>query len=489
MKKIVLFLAAVAVTLLSCSKEQDLTTNNPSPASKKVTIKVSHEATSDPQTKTALNSDNSVSWVGGETLKVVYNGGSNETSEAEAGETTHFTFVTGEGDNYLVYPYSIEASFNGTNFTVPVPATQDGTFANAAIEVAQYNGSADTCPLKNLGSLLEITVDANVDEIILHSNNSTPLVGTATVTFEGGIPSISGAVADGSTSVTLSGLDGAGTYYAAVLPGSYEAGIYVELKKNGSLVGERISGNTLAVARRQIKEIPVGNPGVIANKVFVTVGGAGNKDGSNWENAMDAAGFYSLITTTTASNQSVFMAEGTYPTTAENGVSMSALVTNLKVYGGYPSNLTGTSLAGRDITTNHTILSGNNTNRIIVFFKSGITATFDGVEFKDAYRASNKTDIGSAIVAQALSSVSFYNCTISDNKHLGTASSTGGGAVRAAAGTVLFKGCTFTGNTSSYYGGAMRVNGATVTLDNCTFNGNSAEKGGAVSDRGPPQRH
>ena len=127
MKKIVLFLAAVAVTLLSCSKEQDLTTNNPSPASKKVTIKVSHEATSDPQTKTALNSDNSVSWVGGETLKVVYNGGSNETSEAEAGETTHFTFVTGEGDNYLVYPYSIEASFNGTNFTVPVPATQDGT--------------------------------------------------------------------------------------------------------------------------------------------------------------------------------------------------------------------------------------------------------------------------------------------------------------------------------------------------------------------------
>ena len=476
MKKSLFLLTAVAVTLFSCEKEQDFITENPDLSGKTVTVKASHEV--DAEVKTTVDGLGNVEWETTDKLSFVYDGGSAESNAAGVtGTSAEFTATLPGGKEalYLVYPSSVTAEYESSSLKVTVPATQDGTFASAAIEVAQF---AASCDLKNLGAILAITTTADVDEIVISSNNSTPLAGKATVAFAAGIPSVD-AVASGSTSVTLSGLGGAGTYYAAVLPDSYAAGIYVELKKSGSVVGEKISGNALTVARRKIMRINVGNPGTIGNKKFVTVSGAGAKDGSSWDNALDAAGFYSFLTSA-STNVNVFMAAGTYTTTAENGVTMSALVTGLKVYGGYRTDLAGSSLAGRDISTYHTILSGGGTNRILVLFKSGITATFDGLEFKNAYRAEGKKDIGSAICAQALSSANFYNCTISDNENAGVATSSGGGAVRAAAGSVLFKGCLFKDNTSSYNGGAMRVNGSTVTLDACTFETNSAVNGGSV---------
>ncbi|MEE3466762.1 MAG: hypothetical protein VZQ48_08520, partial [Candidatus Cryptobacteroides sp.] len=162
MKKIAFFLTAVAVTLFSCEKEQDVTSTAESTlAGKKVTIKASHEIGSDPEAKTVLNElDGSVTWAGDEVLKVVYQGSDNSdvtTEASQAGETASFSFTTGDGNNYLVYPASITAAYDGAKLTVTIPNDQDGTFANAAIEVAQYTGTS-TCNLKNLGALLEITV-------------------------------------------------------------------------------------------------------------------------------------------------------------------------------------------------------------------------------------------------------------------------------------------------------------------------------------------
>lgn len=478
MKKIAFFLTAVAVTLFSCEKEQDVTSTAESTlAGKKVTVKASHEIGSDPEAKTVLAIDGSVTWAGGETLKVVYYGSSDSdlTDAAEAGSTATFTFTTGAGNNYLVYPSTISATYDGTDFEVTVPASQDGTFANAAIEVAQYDGSA-TCHLKNLGALLEITVTADVDQIVLHSNNSTPLVGTATVTFDDGIPSVS-SVASGFTSVTLSA-SGPGKYYAAVLPDSYDAGIYVELKKSGSLVGERISGNTLAVARCQIMPLGVGNPGTM-NKLFFKQDGTG--DGSSWDNPLGVAGLSTVLKGD--SDATLFIAQGTYTLTSE--ISLTAH--SYKIYGGYPADASSTSLSGRDLSAETVISGGDDTVdadgncRIFVLAATGINLVADGITFKNAYKSSN--DVGSALILNTLASASFNNCTIKNNVKEGSGN---GGAVRIATDNkVSFTNCLFENNTSAAHGGAINVSGnGTTTFDNCKFINNKAKasgyRGGAI---------
>ena len=483
MKKSLFLLTAVAVTLFSCEKEQDIVTENPDLSGKTVTVKASHEV--DAEVKTTVDGLGNVEWETTDKLSFVYDGGSAESNAAGVtGTSAEFTATLPGGKEalYLVYPSSVTAVYESSSLKVTVPATQDGTFASAAIEVAEF---AASCDLKNLGAILAITTTADVDEIVISSNNSTPLAGKATVAFAAGIPSVD-AVASGSTSVTLSGLGGAGTYYAAVLPDSYAAGIYVELKKSGSVVGEKISGNSLTVARRKIMRINVGNPGTIGNKRFVTVAGAGLTDGTSWENAMSSDDFYAFLTLK-STNTSVFMAAGTYPTQATAGYTINTGTTGLKVYGGYPTGATGTSLAGRDITTNRTILSGDQNgdgsvkNRIFVANGASITATFDGLEFRDAYRASGGGDIGSAIIINKCKTVNFYNCTISDNESAVAGASYGGGAVRAVAGTILFKGCTFSNNVSASKGGAIRMGvGSNVTLDACVFSNNSAVYGGAI---------
>ncbi len=492
MKKSIFFLTAAAVMLFSCEKEQDFTKVNQDVPEKTISFAVSHETDAD-ASKTTIDSGGNVQWEAADKLGVVYDGGLVESSAAGApGASASFTAtIPGDKDAlYLVYPSSITAGYESGSLKVTVPATQDGTFGSTAIQVAEY--AQPTCSIKNLGGLLAITTTADVDEIVISSNNSTPLVGKATVSFTDGIPSVS-SVESGSTSVTLSGLGGAGTYYVAVLPGSFDAGIYIELKKSGSAVGEKITGNTLNVVRRKIMKINVGDPGVIANKKFVTVAGAGLKDGSSWDNAMGSTEFYSFLINKSTDN-TVFMAAGTYPTQAAAGCTFNAGITGLSIYGGYPSTATGTSLAGRDITTNRTILSGDQDNdgtgenRILITNNSNITAVLDGLEFRKAYASGNQ-GMGSALCINNCKTIKVVNCIFSDNtnvtttKETETKAATGGGAVRAAAGTVIFKGCTFSNNTATVVsGGAMRVAGtANVTLDECVFSNNTATtNGGAI---------
>jgi predicted outer membrane repeat protein len=493
MKKSIFFLTAAAVMLFSCEKEQDFTKVNQDVPEKTISFAVSHETDAD-ASKTTIDSGGNVQWEAADKLGVVYDGGLVESSAAGApGASASFTAtIPGDKDAlYLVYPSSITAGYESGSLKVTVPATQDGTFGSTAIQVAEY--AQPTCSIKNLGGLLAITTTADVDEIVISSNNSTPLVGKATVSFTDGIPSVS-SVESGSTSVTLSGLGGAGTYYVAVLPGSFDAGIYIELKKSGSAVGEKITGNTLNVVRRKIMKINVGDPGVIANKKFVTVAGAGLKDGSSWDNAMGSTEFYSFLINKSTDN-TVFMAAGTYPTQAAAGCTFNAGITGLSIYGGYPSTATGTSLAGRDITANRTILSGDQNkddtgeNRILVTNNSNITAVLDGLEFRNAY-ASGSQGMGSALCINTCKNIKVVNCVFDGNVNVTTTTesaidktATGGGAVRAVGGTILFKGCTFSNNTSTEVGGgAMRVGGlANVTLDACVFSNNTAAaNGGAI---------
>lgn len=490
-KNAVLFAVLATVAAVSCTKEQDV--RNESPAKKgaqTITYTAGHEqAADDPVVKTELNTaDGTVTWKALDKIKLVTDADV-YTSEALAAEddgkaSVNFKFNDVAGNPLMaVYPAAPGAVMDGDNLMVDITGAH-GSFANAAVEVAKADGTS--LAFKNICGMLQITINNNdVRTITVTSNDNNPLVGTVPVSFDAG-KLVLGAPVSTSNSLVIP-VPGSGTYYAAVLPGAnLESGFYVEMKnEGGDVVGEVLTGNTLTVARRQIRKLNLEDMGEIANKVFVTVSGAGSKDGSSWKNAKDKSGFFDVIKN--ATNQTVFMAEGTYLPGSEVAVSTAA--DGLKVYGGYPAGLTGTSLSGRDIVNHPTILSGNNERRIFVINKNTIVATFDGLQFKDALRVHVANDMGSALIINACNIVNVYNCVFDGNENQCTTAETetkasgGGGAVRAVGGTILFKGCSFSNNTSHVGGGAMRVGGsANVTLDACVFSNNSSStaNGGAI---------
>lgn len=497
MKKFFAFTAAfAAIFAVSCNKEQDFDAPK-SGEGRTISFVASHESDAAPEEEVKTDIDlttGAVSWKAGDVTDLLTDIGSVFNSEAVAadGDKATFTYQSVDGAPlFAVYPTGLNPWLDTDKVCVTIPDVQDGSFASAAIEVANASG-VSSLAFKNIGGMLQVTVGNDaVRKVVISSNDSNPLVGTVPVSFNGSTLELGDPLADATkkNSITLN-VSGSGTYYAAVLPGTnLAAGFYVQLLDGSDdLVGEILTGATLTVARRQMRKLNLSTAGLISNKVFVTVDGTG--DGSSWDNALDAAGFYSLLAGTSAKDKTIFMAAGTYPTSATDGTTVNAATTDLKVYGGYPTGLSGTVLTGRDIATNKTILSGGGDKRILVFNKNTLTAVFDGLEFANAYRSSAKTDMGTAVVINNCGNIKLVNCVIRDNisetpttESSASTVAAGGGAVRAAAGTILFKGCTFSNNTATVGGGAMRVAGtANVTLEECVFSNNSStsQNGGAI---------
>lgn len=483
MKKILYFLTAVvAVVLVSCTKEQDVKPQAPQGPAQTISFTVSHEA--DPSTATAIDpSTGNVTWKVGDKMNVVYDGGCVETSEvAVDGNTADFTaeIPAGKEPLFLVYPSSVTSTIVSENLTVTVPAVQNGTFASAAIGVAPYTNPASV--LKNLGGLLHLQVASDVDKIVIYGNGDAPLVGSATVTFTDGLPVVT--VSGGTNSVTLEGLDGSGDYYAAVLPGSFDAGIYVELYNSGTLVGEKLGCSKLTVARRQIMNLGTIPSSMISNKLFIKVGATGT--GSSWD---DATGDVATALKN-KTDAHIYMAAGEYVLSAE--INISGANTSFSLYGGYPADATGTSLAGRDIVNNATEISGNDERRILIINQGtkgkSISFLIDGVTFKNALNPTNTATTannGSALVFESHDGITMNNCTIKDNKNSYNSNSHGGAVRVKGPGNVKFSNCTFSGNTATKAsGGAIVQMNGNLTVENCSFNNNytsvAGTTGGAV---------
>lgn len=503
MKKITALLVAIAaIFAFSCAKEQDFIKESPlKEGSQTLIFKADHEQKAgNPDVKTALNNaDGTVTWKAADKADLVTDEGI-YSSDALAAEddgkpTVNFKFNAVAGSPKMaVYPHGLVGlSYAADVLSVPIPAVQDGSFASAGIEVAKADGAS--LAFKNVCGLLQVRINNDsVRKIVITSNDDNPLVGTVPVSFDGNKLVLGDPTAT-AASITVN-VEGTGTYYVAVLPGTnLKSGFYVELKNDSdTVVGEILTGNTLTVARCQIRKLNLEDKDVISNKIFVTVSGAGLNDGSDWDNALDADGFYSFLTSA-STDVNVFMAAGTYRTQATAGCTFNSGIKGLTIHGGYPSKATGTSLAGRDITTNRTILSGDQDedgtgeNRILVTNNSNITAVLDGLEFRDAY-ASGSQGMGSALCINNCNNIKVVNCVFANNTNVTKTTesaidktATGGGAVRAAAGTILFKGCSFINNSATEVGGgAMRVAGSSnVTLNECIFaNNTAAANGGAI---------
>ncbi len=271
---------------------------------------------------------------------------------------------------------------------------------------------------------------------------------------------------------------------------------------------------------------------------FVTVAGAGTKDGKSWNNAFE--GLQPALNIATSGDQ-IWVKTGTYkPTTEVDGTGDRFKTFQMKegvaIYGGLAGTEEPTTfdLANRDFVTNETILSGDLNGDDIVT-GSGSTLTFannsencyhvfyhpnslwlssssilDGFTISggnaDSTNVTYHFDSGAGMYndscAQTLNNCIFKhnfayqysaasyqfndadltitNCKFLNNKTFGDTQDDGG-AVRNVGASPNFKNCLFSGNYAGRYGGAVYNSGSTFTPSfiNCTFTNNYALSSGA----------
>lgn len=490
--------------------------------------------------RTTLDAETgSVAWTATDAVKFMWDLGGNKDGNASgsavSSETTlldegvaSFTAEVNEDFNnattgyssrhmYAVYPATTEMyyysnyddyegelpSTNGQLY-VKIPTAQTGLFADASIALAKWSSPSEQLEFKNLCGLLQVKVaDASVKYIKVSSDEY--IAGLLNITFTrtgyDGLPveKEDAGVVSGSQEITVTiaePVSAETTYYVAVRPCDI-SNLYVSLyDADNNLIGDKMSGNVLSVARRQIRKLGTLATG-FDDRLYFTPDGAGSKDGSSWDNAGDVALLRSTLVTAVTKN--LYLAEGDYLIQNVAGTQAS----KFKIYGGYPDDASGYAISGRDISANESRIY-NNAGRTFYINNANASWLLDGLTFESTGYANANGCALTLINAASLtvnncqiknSSISyskgggavriacnatFTNCAFSGNSSTGTGSGAGGGAIYMVGGTAVLDNCTFSSNSSSKNGGAIVMTGGDLTAVNCDFSENTAVYGGGA---------
>lgn len=518
MKKISFLLAALVLSagLNSCQKE------TPGGEDNQQGGKTLFPATIEALKSGADSESQNDFWAPGDKITVVLSDNSTISATLIAGQGTPDgsfmgTLPAGKTANYAVYPESVFDSADAEGVNLIVPSAQYGYQTDCKV-AAGVVGVANRVALKNLTAVLPVNILAGADvcKVELTSVDGSALAGVVPVTFSESSLEI-GTVQNASSTVSVE-LNGAGTYYFAVIPEvAHAQGLKLSwyLREDPSAPAGEIALTEMTFAANTLYDAV--EIKTVDNSYYVTVDGAGKKDGKSWANAMSSAAFYEMLkaavyvapaeptepvladasseTGAVAFNGSTFhFAAGTYDFAEAAELTYNEIVT-LEFIGGFDAS------GNRDVEKNVTTFTGNKTHRVFVF-GSEMQCKFDGINFVDGYTA----DKGGALSLSA-GSWEFTNCNFSGNESV-----TGGGAIYFNSnGTATFENCDFTsnksvgeeglggsiycgtkttnlvltfnggvisGNTSAYRGGFVGSYGADLIFNNVTLNENVAENGG-----------
>lgn len=510
-------LFASALAIVSCAKEISETPTEPdnsTPEYTTITLTAAHpvmtetgaaaqenEGTAAISTKTTLDkTTGSVSWAVGDRLKLICEDGSDFTTEelAEAdlkdgGKTATFkaTVKADKALKWAVYPSDIVTSLTDGKFSVTVPQKQDGTFEHASIEVGGI-GENNSIALKNVCALLKFKVaDANTTAAkVFIGGNGAPLNGTATISSKILAASYTASedVPDYHPNVEVD-IPGPGTYYAAILPAK-TTGLSMQIySADNTLLAENISSNVLDAPRKAIKNLGELRSTPFQNKRFVTKDGAGDKQGLSWENAWPFQTLISKLQGTALTDHVIFITEGNIkPTT---GTIQLKDNTKFKIYGGYPTNLTGVTTTDRDIDKHPTAFVGKDRNgdkdnaRLFVYngTATGTETLFDGVGFNDTYQwvLEKEFDVyaGTCLLIGASKNVYCVNCRFNKNYKVGNGIMRIGSTSSTSA-NATFERCVFSNNTVTGEGLIRVYANGKVTLKDCEFSEANTIPGGAI---------
>lgn len=513
-------LFASALAIVSCAKEISETPTEPddsTPEYTTITLTAAHpvmtetgaaaqenEGTAEISTKTTITIDGttgSVSWAAGDKLKLVCEDGSCFTTEAltaadlkDGGKTATFkaNVNSGKALKWAVYPSDIatELTTDG-KFSVTVPQVQDGKFEHASIEVGEI-GEDNSIALKNVCALLKFKVaDANTTAAkVFIGGNGAPLNGTATITSDILATSYTNIedIPDYQPNVEVK-VTGPGTYYAAILPAK-TTGLSMQIyDKDNNLLAENISSNVLDAPRKTIKNLGELRSTPFANKRFVTKNGAGDKQGLSWENAWSFQTLISKLQGTALTDHVIFISEGDIkPSTGTIPLKDN---TRFKIYGGYPTNLTGVTTTDRDINKHSTAFVGKDRNgdkdnaRLFVYngTATGTETLFDGVGFNDTYQwvLEKEFDVyaGTCLLIGASKNVYCVNCRFNNNYKVGNGIMRIGSTSSTSA-NATFERCVFSNNTVTGEGLIRVYANGKVTLKDCEFSEANTIPGGAI---------
>ena len=508
-------LLASALAIVSCAKEISETPTEPddsTPEYTTITLTAAHpvmtetgaaaqenEGTAEISTKTTINeTTGSVSWAKEDKLKLICEDGSDFTTEAlteadlkDGGKTATFkaTVKSGKALKWAVYPSNIETSLTGGKFSVTVPQVQDGKFEHASIEVGEI-GEDNSIALKNVCALLKFTVvNANAAKVFI-GGNGAPLNGKVNISASilDAPYTASEDVPDYQPNVEVS-VSGPGKYYAAILPAK-TTGLSMQIySADNTLLAENISSNVLDAPRKAIKNLGELRSTPFANKRFVTKDGAGDKQGLSWENAWSFQTLISKLQGTALTDHVIFITEGNIkPSTGTIPLKDN---TRFKIYGGYPTNLTGVTTTDRDINKHSTAFVGKDRNgdkdnaRLFVYngTATGTETLFDGVGFNDTYQwvLEKEFDVyaGTCLLIGASKNVYCVNCRFNKNYKVGNGIMRIGSTSSTSA-NATFERCVFSNNTVTGEGLIRVYANGKVTLKDCEFSETNTIPGGAI---------
>lgn len=442
----------------------------------------------------------SVSWAKGDKLKLICEDGSDFTTEAlteadlkDGGKTATFkaTVTAGKALKWAVYPSDIATELTSDGkFSVTVPQVQDGKFEHASIEAGEIEGNS-TIALKNVCTLLKFTVANEGAAKVFIGGNGAPLNGKVNISASilEAPYTVSEDVPDYQPNVEVSVTGPGTTYYAAILP-TKTTGLSMQIySADNTLLAENISSNVLDAPRKTIKNLGELRSTKFANKRFVTKDGAGDKQGLSWENAWSFQTLISKLQGTALTDHVIFITEGNIkPTTGTIALKDN---TKFKIYGGYPTNLTGVTTTDRDINKHATAFVGKDRNgekdnaRLFVYngTATGTETLFDGVGFNDTYQwvLEKEFDVyaGTCLLIGASKNVYCVNCRFNNNYKVGNGIMRIGSTSSTSA-NATFERCVFSNNTVTGEGLIRVYANGKVTLKDCDFSEANTIPGGTI---------
>ncbi len=455
-----------------------------------------------------------VNWDKDDEIKIFYDGGTTTALAEESGAVTHFTFDVPQETQrvYMVYPADGDFSLDDDKVILSLSDTQNGDFGGYLAATSDLD--SDDITFRHFASYFKIVLtDGTLTKAVIEGNGGEALTGTLSATLD------ESSITPGTPSETASSLtlnfNGAGTYYAALLPGrSFPQGVTLSFFRGTAPAGAYKYGSDLSVARADISFW--GEMDRVACNRYVVENGAGSKNGRSWANAWGADELRAFLTHADGTSAedlalmngiTVRIAAGTFVMPSGGNVNFalsSALgegkVMSLNFVGGYPAD-------GGDLSnpaSNVSVLSGGNQYNVLRLTQAA-NLSFQGLTFTGGKMSSGGTGV---LTLNGTGNISLSNCIFTGNtnsattgalniaggshttvSHCSFTGNTAGNAgavnIDNAATVAVFSDCTFSGNSlaavASGNGGAMKVSNGTVTLENCTFSNNttihSAETG------------
>ena len=459
MRKSTLFalLAVAILAIVACGKENE--GNQPLPTESTDPNTVVFTAT---LTKTSIDAnDEVVSWVAGDEVKFVWDGGSTTAAASASGSSATFTVEVAEGitELYAVYPASAGGSINEGKVTVHYSgAREDGSFAANDICVAKATKTGGnwntTLAFKNVACILKIGVTrSDIVKIRVEAVGGEEISGAFEVSIDGsGNPVVGDAV---GVAGTMSRMDvsGPGDYYIPIKPGvTLSDGFRVSrfTSESDQVIPFYYNGSFTTIRGQIIK---MGDIDSHAGQYYVTPNGAGAKSGQSWSQAMDAAKFKAFV----ENQDNHFLLKGsTFHFSAEEfSFGDDYVKPNYPDHSNVIFTIEGT-VTPTDTTTflGRTATSG--TTAGVLWPQANSYLTVKNVKFTGTNGASNASAIR---INNGAVEVNLDHCYFRNNSTAGN----GGGISLFNSATLNITNCSFSNGTCA--GGIVHVNNGSAVVN------------------------